>query len=254
MYGWVGNPLTIPMSGRLATTQCQESNQAVLLEQNSVHIWYAAFNESSPSLEIFTRTLDRAESQKMSRFVFEHLRVRYARAHGMLRRLLAGYADCQPEELVFTQGSHGKPALVNTKGLSFSLSHAGDSVAIAIARDLDIGIDIEQIKPIVDRDALVEQFFSPDELRCYKALPSQMQETAFFRLWTRKEAFVKGLGLGLSRPLDSFSVGIEQPVSLAGQDTSQWFLHHLEPGDGFVGALAVRSHKASLSGGMLQFP
>ncbi len=252
MSGWVGNPLAISLQGQLSSSSCLASNRTVSLERNSVHVWFATFSAMSPALECFTSTLDSTESLRMSRFVYEHLRVRFAQAHGLLRLLLSRYADCSPRELVFSQGTHGKPSLVNAKGLSFSLSHSGDGVAIAIARDIDIGIDIEEIKPIEDRDGLVERFFSPDEFSCYKHLPPSMQESAFFRLWTRKEAFVKGLGLGLSHPLDSFSVGVDVPVSLAGRDTSQWSLHHLETGSGFVGALAVRSHEASLSGGTLQ--
>jgi 4'-phosphopantetheinyl transferase len=252
MNGWVGNPLVITQAGRLTATPCLESNQTVFLEQNHVHVWFTRSSEFSSSLDMFIRTLNRAESLKMSRFATEYLRVRFAYAHGLLRLLLSRYADCLPEELVFSEGSHGKPVLVGTKGLSFSLSHSGEGIAIAVARDLDIGVDIEEIKPIEDRAGLVERFFSSNEICCYKALPPSMQETAFFRLWTRKEAFVKGLGLGLSHPLDSFSVGLDVPVSLAGRDSADWSLHHLEPGHGFAGALAVRSHQATLSGGFLQ--
>jgi len=255
MTGWVGNPLPISLQGQLGVSCCLASDKAVFLERNSVHVWFATFSSMSPALECFTRTLDSTESLRMSRFVYEHLRVRFARAHGLLRLLLSRYLDCSPGELVFSQGSHGKPSIVNAKGLTFSLSHSADGVAIAVAREIDIGIDIEEIKPMEDRDDLVERFFSPAEFSCYNQLSPAQQETAFFRLWTRKEAFVKGLGLGLSHPLDSFTVGVDVPVSLAGRDTSQWSLHHLDPGSGFVGALAVRSHEVSLSGGTLQlFP
>lgn len=252
MSGWVGNPLVITEAGRLSPTPCLESNHTVFLEQNHVHVWFASFSEFSFSLDMFTRTLNRAESLKMSRFATEPLRVRFARAHGLLRLLLSRYAECLPEELVFSEGSHGKPVLVGAKGLTFSLSHSGDGVAIAVARDLDIGVDIEEIKPIEDRSSLVERFFSADETYSYKALPPSVQEAAFFRLWTRKEAFVKGLGLGLSHPLDSFSVGLDVPISISGRDSADWSLHHLEPGQGFAGALAVRSHQAALYGGFLQ--
>jgi 4'-phosphopantetheinyl transferase len=252
MNGWVGNPLVITQAGRLSPTPCLESNHTVFLEQNHVHVWFTTFSQFSSSLDMFTRTLNPAESLKMSRFATEHLRVRFACAHGLLRLLLSRYADCLPGELVFSEGSHGKPVLVGAKGLSFSLSHSGEGVAIAVARDLDIGVDIEEIKPIEDRSSLVERFFSADETYSYKALPPSVQETAFFRLWTRKEAFVKGLGLGLSHPLDSFSVGVDVPVSLAGRNSADWSMHHLEPGHGFAGALAVRSHQAALYGGFLQ--
>ena len=214
------------------------------LEIGSYHvdIWFANFALSAQSLDLFTALLDEVELSRMASFKFKYLRYQFVCAHGLLRILLSIYAKREPKDLAFKLGAYGKPELVDAEGLSFSLSHTGQSVALAVARHVDIGLDIEQIKPIADRRSLIERFFSTKELVLYDETAHAEQESVFFKLWTRKEAFIKGLGLGLSYPLDVFSVGISEPVSLTGKGTEEWSLHHLEPGLGLTGALAVRSH------------
>ena len=251
MTGWIANPLPIALSGQLLPTPCLQSTHTVSLSQNSVHVWFTSLQPEKTQIDFFTQQLDRTELGRMARFAFQPLRDRYACAHGLLRLLLCSYLGCSPSEVLFHHDSHGKPLLIDAQGLTFSLSHSGDGVAIAVGRDVELGIDIELIKPIEERDQLVERFFSAQEAACYQSLPYSLREDAFFKLWTRKEAFVKALGLGLSYPLESFSVGIDSPVTLKAACANPWTLRHLAPGLGHVGAIAVSSDNFALSGGYL---
>ena len=126
-----------------------------------------------------------------------------------------------------------------------------DSIEEAV-RDADIGIDIELTRAMKDRDDLVARYFSDSEKKAYFVLPPARREQAFFRLWTRKEAFVKGIGLGFSRPLESFTVNADVPARIDAAEAAPWNLHHLNPGDGFVGAVAICAASFKLRGGRLE--
>jgi 4'-phosphopantetheinyl transferase len=218
------------------------------LAGSDVHVWFAHFGPEDPSAAAFDALLDAGERSRADRFVFAHHRERFVRAHGVLRLVLAAYTGRPPAELSFIAGHYGKPALAGSPGVAFSLSHAGDGVAIAVTAGHEIGIDIETPRVMNDRDDLVRRYFSASEIAAYDSTEPAHRDEAFFRLWTRKEAFVKGIGLGLSRPLDSFTVGLGIPVSLDAPGDASWSLHHLDPGDGFVGAVACSHPSPVLHG------
>lgn len=216
------------------------------LRAGEVHVWFTAGGSAAS----FQDLLDEPERARAARFVFPQHRARFTVAHGVLRCLLAAYMGHAPQALRFAAAAHGKPALADPQGLTFSLSHSADGVAVAVAADLDVGIDIELPHAMNARDGFVVRFFSAAENQDYFALDPAQRDDAFFRLWTRKEAFLKGIGLGLSRALDSFTVGIGIPVEIDPPDT--WSLRHIAPGGGFVGALAARHPSPVLRGGRLR--
>lgn len=218
------------------------------LADGDVHVWFAHFGPGDPAATEFDALLDAQERARADRFVFPHHRERFVRAHGVLRRVLAAYTGQNPEALSFIAGRYGKPALTGSQGVAFSLSHAGDGVAIAVTTGHEIGIDIETPRVMNDRDDLVRRYFSASEIAAYDSTEPARRDDAFFRLWTRKEAFVKGIGLGLSRPLDSFTVGLGIPVYLDAPGDVAWSLHHLDPGESFVGAVACRHPSPVLHG------
>jgi 4'-phosphopantetheinyl transferase len=213
-----------------------------------VHVWFAHFGPNDPPAAEFDALLDAQERARADRFVFAHHRERFVRAHGVLRWVLAAYADVHAKDLSFIAGRYGKPALAGSRGVAFSLSHAGDGIAIVVTVEHEIGIDIEIPRVLNDRDDLVRRYFSASEITAYDSTEPARRDDAFFRLWTRKEAFVKGIGLGLSRPLDSFTVGLGIPVHLDAPGDAIWSLHHLDPGDGFVGAVACSHPSPVLHG------
>jgi 4'-phosphopantetheinyl transferase len=157
--------------------------------------------------------LDRQERERADRFIFERDRRRFVGAHVSLRVTLGAYLNQTPESLRFTTNTHGKPQIAERPvDLRFNLSHAGDRALVAVSLDHDVGVDIEQHRP-VEVLQLAQRFFSRSEIDAITSLPPTEREAAFFRCWTRKEAFIKALGVGLSFPLDGFEVSVTDDES-----------------------------------------
>jgi 4'-phosphopantetheinyl transferase len=149
------------------------------------------------------------EMAQAARFVDPRHGERYVVAHGRLRQLLAEALGLAPETIEFAAGPHGKPELADAavnSALQFNLSHSGDLGLVGWSRHGHIGVDVEVWRAMRDAGALVRRFFSAVEIRTWEALPAAAREEAFFNLWTRKEAYIKALGRGLSLALDSFDV------------------------------------------------
>ena len=174
---------------------------------------------------------------------------RFAVAHAALRILLAAYLGRAPQSLRFSCGSAGKPRLDDVpveRPVDFSLSHSEELAVIAVSARGPLGADVEFIRPRADSGALAERYFSPRERQALAALPAHEREAAFYTCWTRKEAFIKATGAGLSVALDSFdvTVGRDKParlIAIAGRpdDAAAWSLHHWEPAAGYVAATAL---------------
>lgn len=185
-----------------------------------------------------------------SRFVFEADRRRFILRRGALRAILAAYNKCVPDEIRFTYSEHGKPKLAvpdRHNGLEFNTSASQDLAAIAVTCGSAIGVDIEFVGSR-GNDEIVERFFSPSERDAYLHLPTQERPMAFYRAWTRKEAYLKATGAGLSRPLSSFTVLSEpgRPPRLivdeaqrAADDVDRWTFVDFEPSPGYVGSLVT---------------
>jgi 4'-phosphopantetheinyl transferase len=193
--------------------------------------------------------LDEAEQGRAARFIAAEHRGRFVRGHGLVRLILARYLDRPARALRFGTAGHGKPFLLNTEDLSFNLSHSHELAALAVARGLTLGVDVEHCRPLSDRDGLVRRFFSAREQALFAALPEAERQAGFFRLWTRKEAYIKALGEGLSCPLDSFAVSADDEARILEPLLAGWSLRHFDPAPGYVGALAV-AHPAPV----LRFP
>jgi 4'-phosphopantetheinyl transferase len=152
--------------------------------------------------------LDDDERHRASRFVFERDHRRFVIAHAWVRILLGRCLSRRPESLRFVAGPHGKPALADAAiDLRFNLSHAGERALVALALGRDVGVDIEEERQI-DALELASRFFAPAESEALRALAPSERIPAFFRCWTRKEAFIKALGEGLSFPLREFEVSV----------------------------------------------
>jgi 4'-phosphopantetheinyl transferase len=191
--------------------------------------------------------LDDGERARAGRFVFEPDRRRYISAHAAVRRVLGRCLDRAPESLRFTAEPRGKPRLVDgAADLRFNLSHAGERALLAVTCGLEIGVDIEQERSVDVRD-LARRFFAPSEWQSLEALSLPEQVPAFFRCWTRKEAFIKALGDGLACPLDSFEVSVaddDSPQLLRGcsavpDGLSRWRIVSLPVEPGYRAALAA---------------
>lgn len=191
--------------------------------------------------------LNRAERQRAERLVFESDQRRFINAHALLRAILGRCLDRPPNSLRFTADDRGKPRLHDPPvDLRFNLSHSGDLALVALTVGREVGVDLEQYRPIEVLD-LARHFFAESERSALEALAPSERLPAFFRCWTRKEAFIKALGAGLSFPLDDFDVDITADdvpqVLRACRDLPaaprQWRIVPLAMAPGYAAALAA---------------
>jgi 4'-phosphopantetheinyl transferase len=221
-----------------------EINRAFFLDRRHVHVWMFEFSAGTDALETLRAQLSEEELERAGRFYFAHLRVSYVIAHGVLRCLLASYLGARPRELQFSYNQQGKPRLAQENcDLRFNLSHSGAMAAVAVAAGCELGVDVEQIRAMEDMFGIARRFFSAAECEDLEAVREMERETAFFDCWTRKEAYIKAIGGGLSIPLDSFRVTLragEPPRLLSNRegDAERWNFWELEPGAGYRGAVA----------------
>jgi 4'-phosphopantetheinyl transferase len=193
--------------------------------------------------------LTRDERQRAARFARERDRRRFIAARALLRQLLATRLGAAAESIELITNAFGKPALARNSGapdLRFNLSHCGDLAVYAFAEAREVGVDIEAVRALDDADAIAARSFSKSEYQAYRALPERERPLGFFYGWTRKEAFVKARGSGLSQPLDGFDVSLApaEPARIlrVGRTPGArcgWTLRSLFPAPGFIGALVV---------------
>jgi 4'-phosphopantetheinyl transferase len=224
-----------------------------------IELWLWPLDVDSEARENLSRALSQDEQARAARFVFSRDRDRYIVGRGQLRLILANHAGTAPGEVRLDYGVHGKPLLAD--GPSFNLSHSRGWAALALCPKpgVDIGIDIEAHRPI--EDGLAERFFSTAERAALQTLEPAERVAGFFRCWTRKEAFLKATGVGLSRPLDSFDVtlGPDEPARIVDRidPGSKWSLTDLALGPWLSAALAVRTEdpvEVVLRAGSLPLP
>lgn len=213
---------------------------------NEVHVWAVPLTGDP---EPFGKLLSPAEHDRLQRYRFADHQRRYQIGHGALRRILAGYMDKDPETVDFRQGPRGKPYLVGD-GPFFNLSHSGKLALIGFATT-ELGLDVEKVRHLESLTKIAERHFSGAEFGKLVELEGDDRELAFYRCWTRKEAYIKALGEGLSLPLDSFDVSLsEDPEFLAchdgREDPAKWSMLDVSPGPEFVGAMAMRSKQPTV--------
>ena len=216
-----------------------------------VQVWRASLEQPPGCLGRLLGTLAPDERQRAERFHFDRDRRRFIAARGTLRAILAGYLGTAPGELQFCYSEYGKPSLSRaTAGdrLRFNVSHSHELALFAVTEGRDLGVDLEWIRPDVADEAIAERFFSAEEVRALRALPAELQADAFFNCWTRKEAYIKAIGEGLSMPLSRFVVSLapgERPALLSANgspndvEVSRWSFRELFPGTGYKGAVVA---------------
>jgi 4'-phosphopantetheinyl transferase len=201
------------------------------LDERSVHIWPVRLEAAEEVVTALGRLLSPDEGERARRFYFDHLRRRYVIARAVLRLLLARYLETSPERIRFRYGKRGKPA-VDAGDLQFNLSHSESMALLAVTRKCEVGIDLEELRPVPDCLDLAERLFCREEAAELRSLPATDREKAFLVCWTRKEAYVKAVGDGLSALLDAFRVTLRpgEPARFLqiGDDESpdtRWALH-----------------------------
>jgi 4'-phosphopantetheinyl transferase len=190
------------------------------LSPGAIHLWELDLDHF-----IFSDILSEVERARAARFRFDHDRKRFSAGRTALRLLLAGYLKTKPETVHFNYGPAGKPSVLNTN-VSFNLSHSGPSALIAVALDCQVGADVELIRQIDDFPSLAQYSFAPGEFQRWQALPADQKTRAFYRCWTRKEAYLKAIGEGIAHRLQKFEVAFEAgapPAILKGAE-GNWTL------------------------------
>jgi len=222
-----------------------EPPEALSLATGEVHVWRLALDQPESVLARFRETLEAHELERAGRFYFDKHRNHFIVGRGGLRHVLARYVDVKPEEFRFSYGPYGKPELVGER-LRFNVSHSHGVALFAVAADRELGVDVEHIRADFATQDIARRFFSRREVAAFDALGKEEQVTAFFRCWTRKEAYIKAIGRGMSERLDAFDVTLapgEAAVLLRaeGQDVSRWSMFDIEVGAGYAGALLVEA-------------
>lgn len=194
------------------------------LSPDEIHLWRAPLPLSDDNPHLLT-LLSSDERERAARLRIAVKRQQFVAGRVLLRQLIGRYLGADPQTLTFTYGPHGKPQLT-TGSLAFNLAHAGAWALVAVTLEGEVGVDLEQIDSHLDTERLAALFFTAEEQRQLATFSADRRRRAFYRLWTRKEARLKGEGRGFSRP----------DASVAGE---VWQLCSFPVARGYLGALAV---------------
>jgi len=215
------------------------------IKQGEVDVWVIDLDQVEISSLI--ACLSSEELARADRFHFSRDRRRYIGVRGALRVILGNYLKCEPQSIEFTNLKHGKPYVYNRLGLEFNVSHSHEMAMVGVTLKHLIGVDIEYIQRKVDLEGLAKRFFSPQEVDELMSLDENSRLIGFFNAWTRKEAFIKAIGAGLSYPLSSFTVSLSPnaPAKLLWLENSQekaqsWCVSEIPLQDNYQGAIAVQ--------------
>ena len=211
------------------------------LAPGEVHSWCAHLNVPPDTSARLYATLTGDERDRSARFRFDGDRQRFVVARGVLRDLLARYLKTEPARVGFVYNVFGKPALDPHLGseVTFNLSHSGRLALIAIARAVNVGVDVEYIKWQPDCLEVARQLFPATEVEYLSGLPSHLQGEAFFSCWTQREAYVKASGAGLSMPLNGISLAEARIPNSKFQIANCWSVYTFRPAPDYAGALAI---------------
>ena len=215
-------------------------------------MWRASLELPCSEVEALQQNLTEEELVRADRFHFQRHRRRFIAARGLLRTILGRYVKKEPRQLRFSYGPRGKPELSGHSGdsrLEFNVSHSHNLALYAITHGREIGVDVERIRPNLAGEKIAERFFSPREAAALRRLPAEIQQEAFFACWTRKEAYLKAIGEGITLRLDQFEVSVTPGDSAAvltingdPKEALHWSLKPIDPWPGYVAALAVKGH------------
>ena len=219
------------------------------LNSSEIHVWRRLPQNSDADVTV----LSEDERERVARFIFEKDRQFFAACRATLRLLLQGYLDVPAADIKFSYSERGKPKLLFETDLQFNVSHSGGLAIFAFTHGCEPGVDVEKHKPMSDLQNIARRFFCAEECAQLTAQPEYERADAFFRCWTRKEAYIKATGDGLSAPLDQFQVTFLKDddcrfVHINGdkKEASRWTLQNLELDAGFAGAVAYRDEKRRL--------
>ena len=229
----------------------------IFLYEDDLHIWKSPLNIDVQRVQFLKSLLSTDETKRAERFYFDKDKEHFEVGRGILRVLLGNYLNINPKKIKFHYNQFGKPFITdqfkNSK-IQFNLSHSKDMLVLVFCKTANVGIDIEFMRTDFDLLRLARQFFSKREVKELISTPSNLLREAFFNCWTRKEAFIKAKGKGLSIPLDKFDVSSApgKPARLCyynenPSEISDWFLYELNGiGENYISSVAIKGRPENM--------
>jgi 4'-phosphopantetheinyl transferase len=230
------------------------------LGARDVHVWRVDLDAGVAAGLALAPRLPDEERSRAARYRFARDRERFLAGRAALRGVLAEYLGRAPEDLTLGRGALGKPYLLGRGGgLEFNLSHSEGCALLAVTRDRRVGVDVEGLRLGESGMDMARRFFAPAEVARLAATPEDARALTFVRCWTRKEAYVKARGDGLSLPLQQFQVPLAADATRAlmasvdgPEEVARWTLRELAPAPGYLGAVVVEGPIAALA--LLEWP
>jgi 4'-phosphopantetheinyl transferase len=232
-----------------------------ILAKDEVHVWQVDLKAWEKEADSLLELLDPEERERVARFKFPAPRNQFLISRALLRRALGRYLRIEARDVHFRTGANAKPELAEGRDLHFNLSHTEGVTVFAIARNRQVGVDVERVRADTNAMELAERFFSRPEVEWLRAQPAAQHIPSFFSCWTAKEAYIKAQGEGLSLPLSSFGVlprppgsGLHLEVYGDPEESQRWSMWGLELEPGLRAALAVEGHDCSVRLGQWVLP
>jgi len=219
------------------------------IEPAAVHVYDIDLSRHYDEIESLRDVLSEHERSRAARFVTERLQHDYIVSHGATRLVLSRYVESAPDRLSFVQGEHGKPALdpCHSSSVRFNLSHSGNKCLIAVTNAREVGVDVEKLRALEDWLEIAKRFFSSRETEQLMLLPEALRRDGFFATWSRKEAYIKAIGMGLALELGSFAVEADPRAQARlvwtrddAEEPAHWEMRTLQVEAGYHAAVAVR--------------
>jgi 4'-phosphopantetheinyl transferase len=229
-------------------SQCQLAN-------DEVHVWRIPLAQTDSKIQFLAKFLSPDEQIRSANFYFDRDRRRFTVSHAMLRIILGHYGSMRPEQIRYEYNPFGKPVLaaeLNGMQACFNLSHSNDLALLAVTQNREVGIDLEFVRPIPEAEQIAAKTFAGRENAAIQTQPEELKTQAFFNCWTRKEAYIKAVGDGLSRPLNDFEVSVDSDPKLLHvrglpEEVVRWSFHAFIPAAGYIAALVVNGENDKVS-------
>jgi 4'-phosphopantetheinyl transferase len=227
------------------------------LGDGEAHVWRASLDQPAEVIAKLAPLLSRDERGRAERFHRPMDRRHFIAGRGILRNIISTYLALAPDEVQFAYNKYGKPFISteqNSGALIFNLSHSNGMALYVMARGRRVGVDIEYMREDFATLEVAERFFSKDEFEALKAAPINQRTNAFFNCWSRKESYIKAIGMGVSYPLDGFTVSLTPDTAPAllkvdadATEAARWKMYKLDVAEEYAAALIIENPPVSLS-------